>query len=316
MERFQAANLEPEAAVQHLKDRGYVVIEGMLPKDELEQISDEVDEILALEREHPFEPEDGPSSPDDAAMEEYMAKSYKISDAEHARVMRRIRHSRAESYGTPWPVPPERMNKSFVHVPTLFDRDKSQRIWNLPNKLKQCGRLIEDPTLLGLGRSMLDEDCVLSDISVTSIGPHSGGGGAWHIDAPLTQMPEPLPEISFAVQNVWMLDDFTTENGATHVVPGSHLTRKKPAWGHDPIDDEIVLTAPAGSLAMWLSHTWHASGENFTDRPRRAVLGYYVRSWVRPWSDYTKSLSPDVVKSYSPTARYLLGFSAYGPQRG
>ena len=71
---------------------------------------------------------------------------------------------------------------------------------------------------------MLEEDCVLSDISATSIGPNSGGSGAWHIDAPLTQMPEPLPEIPLAVQNAWIIDDFTVDNGATHVVPKSHLS--------------------------------------------------------------------------------------------
>tara|TARA_B100001750_G_C15165269_1_gene426488 strand:- start:46 stop:537 length:492 start_codon:yes stop_codon:yes gene_type:complete len=163
---------------------------------------------------------------------------------------------------------------------------------------------------------MLDEDCVLSDISATSIGPKSGGSGAWHIDAPLTQMPEPLPEIPLAVQNAWIIDDFTVDNGATHVVPKSHLSRKKPGWGYDDIENEIVLSAPAGSLAMWTSHTWHKSGENITNTPRRAILGYYIRSWIRPWSDFTRVLSPEQAKQYSPTARYLLGYSAYPPNRG
>ena len=103
--------------------------------------------------------------------------------------------------------------------------------------MKQSGRLIEDPVLLQLVREVLGQDCLLSDISATSIGPNSGGSGAWHIDA---QLPEPLPEILLSVQNVWILDDFTAENGATRVVPGSHISRKKPKWGYDSLEGEIA----------------------------------------------------------------------------
>ena len=316
MSNFDAYNLDEQAAISHLKEQGYVVIENLLNKDDIAKLSDAVDVIFKRERENPFNPSDITDSEDDQSLREYLIKSYKISEDESERLMNRIKHSKKLNHDTPWPLPPEKMNKSFLHVPTLFDYDKSQRIWNLPAKLQQCEKLIEHPILIKLVRAMLDEDCVLSDISATSIGPNSGGSGAWHIDAPLTQMPEPLPEIPLAVQNAWIIDDFTVENGATHVVPESHLSRKKPGWGYDDIENEIVLSAPAGSLAMWTSHTWHKSGENITNTPRRAILGYYIRSWIRPWSDFTQVLSPKQAKQYSPTSRYLLGYSAYPPNRG
>ena len=315
MTAYSATDLDLESALGYLNEHGYVVIEGLLGQTELEQVRGEIEDIYAREREAPFDPGDGDETPDDAALEEYLFTGYKITEAERDRLMRRIRHTRELNHGTPWPVPPQRMNKSFLHVPTLFDYDKSQRVMNLPKKMGTCGRLIEDPTVLRLVRAVLDEDCVLSDISATSIGPHTDGG-AWHIDVPLTQLPEPLPEIPLTMQNAWMLDDFTAENGATRIVPGSHLTRKKPTWGYEPIDGEIILEAPAGSVAIWISNTWHHSGPNFTDRPRRAILGYYCRSWIKPHSNYAASLSADVAQRYSPTARYLLGWSASGPERG
>ena len=316
MNTFNASNFDDFVAIDMLKKDGYIVIEDVLPKNILNQIIDETNIIFENERASPFSPQLQSSREDNKHLREYIANSYKISKEEIERLMNRIQYTKSENLDTPWPLPPEKMNKSFLHVPTLFDYDKSQRIWNLPAKLKICAHLIENPILLRLVRSMLDEDCVLSDISATSIGPHSGGSGAWHIDSPLTQMPEPLPEIPLAVQNVWILDDFTSDNGATHVVPGSHLSLKKPPWGYQDIDNDVILSAPAGSLAMWTSHTWHKSGENITDDPRRAILGYYVRSWIKPWSDFTKILSPEIAKSYSPTARYLLGYSANSPDRG
>ena len=315
MKTFHGSNLDLDAANNYLLEHGYLVVEDLLGRDELAEISAKVDEIFSREREAPYDPGDGPSGPDDEAMEAYMADSYKISEAEHGRLMRRIRYDRAQNLHTPWPVPPDQMNKSFLHVPTLFDHDRSQRIWNLPAKLMQCGRLMEDRSVLGLARSVLGEDCILSEIAATSIGPQTDGG-AWHVDSPLTQMPEPLPDLPLAVQTAWMLDDFTPDNGASRVVPGSHLTKKKPSWGYDDVEGEIRLTAPAGSMAFWLVQTWHRSGPNYTDGPRRAIIAQYHRSWVSTWSDFPRSIPEEVANEYSPTARYLMGWSSKPPRRG
>jgi len=114
---------------------------------------------------------------------------------------------------------------------------------------------------------------------------------------------------------VWLLDEFTEHNGATRIVPGSHRSRRSPPWSSDPLPDEIALTAPAGSVALWLSNTWHRSGPNSTDRPRRALIINYNRSWVRGFTDFTATLDPQVAKRFSPTARYLLGFGARAPER-
>ena len=316
MKRFNAtSDGHQEEALHYLREHGFVVIESMLTDEDLDEIRQAVEEMLARERQTPFDPGDGPATEDDVAMEAYLAEAYKISAAELSRNMKRIRHSRAQNRGTPWPVEASQVHHNFMHVPLLLDDDKTQRIYNLPTKLPQCGRLIEDPFLLPLLSALLREDFILSEITATSIGPHTEGG-SWHIDAPLTMLPEPLPEVVLAVQTVWMLDDFTPDNGATRVVPGSHRTLKKPPSGYDPIAGEIALTAPAGSLGLWLSHTWHRLGANVTDDPRRAILGYYSQAWVKPFSDFTRSVPPEVIERYSPRARYLLGWSAFGPTRG
>ena len=314
--RYDASkNQHQAAAVEHLQEHGYVIWEGMLSKHELQRITSDVEEILVRERETPFEPGDGPESPDDEAVRAYLADSYQSSEEEIARAMKRIRFTRAQNYATPWPVKADQVNHNFLHIPLLLDGEKTQRSYNLPAKLDGCDRLMDHPVLIGLLEEILDPDFILSSMAATSIGPHTNGG-YWHVDAPLSVCPEPLPDIPLAVQSVWMIDEFTAENGATRVVPGSHQSRKKPPWQFDAIDGEIPLTAPAGSVAMWLSHTWHRAGPNLTDKPRRAILGYYSRSWVKPFTDFTRSVPSDIVQRYSPRARYQLGWSAFGPTRG
>ena len=290
-----------KSVLTHLSERGYAVIEGVLSEDEIRHYRGLVEELFERERGQPFEPEDGPALPEDAEMEAYLKDSYQISDAERERLMRRIRHSRAQNEGTPWPVPPSGVVKNFLHLPTLFDYDQSQRIWNLVNKAPDFGKLVEHPVVLSLARGILGDDCVLADCSATSIGPHTDEGGAWHVDVPLGQLPEPLPDFPLTIQNAWMLDAFTTTNGATQIVPDSHRTRRKPVWGEQQ-EEGKMLTGSPGSVAIWLSNTWHRSGPNTTDDPRRAILCYYSRSWIKPFTDYTSIVPGDCTNLFTRTA--------------
>ena len=299
----------------HLNEAGYVVIENALPDELLARLRSTVDHLLACERAAPSVPGDGPSHPNDHEFEAFFRDSYTVSEAEVTRLMQRIRHTRASQAGTPWPVEACRVNKCFLHLPTMFDNDRSQRVWNLLNKCDDSAALVEHSTVLPLVQRVLGFDCVLSDCSATSIGPQTGGG-AWHVDAPLGQLPEPLPDFAITTQNAWLLDDFTADNGATRIVPGSHATRRKPGWVAGEMPDEITLTAPAGSVAVWLSNTWHRSGPNTTDQPRRAILSYYCRSWVAPFTDFCSNADPTMVNRFSPAVRYLMGYSAKAPTRG
>jgi len=163
-----------EATLARLTEQGYVVIEGVLPRSQLEDLRDAIDVRFAEEREAPFVPDDrSTSAAQDAEIEAFLADNYSVSEVELGRLMQRIRHTCAENHGTPWPVPPREVNKTFLHLPTLFDQDRSQRIWNLLNKEAWCAGLVEHPEVLALVRSILGQDCVLSDCSGTSIGPHT-----------------------------------------------------------------------------------------------------------------------------------------------
>ena len=173
---------------------------------------------------------------------------------------------------------------SFIHIPTFFDDGRSQRIFNLINKDPAFAPLVEHPTVLAMMDVALGRDLIALDVSVNHVGPHTASGG-WHVDSPITQIPEPLPNFTLSIQSAWMLDDFTEDNGATHVVRGSHTTQRKPPGGRDRLADEVVLEGPAGSLAIWLSQTWHRHGANVTDAPRCGVIVQYGRSWVKPFVD-------------------------------
>jgi ectoine hydroxylase-related dioxygenase (phytanoyl-CoA dioxygenase family) len=303
--------IDIDALKHQLAEEGYAVIENVLDAGQLARARERVAQLMAKELAEPF-PLDTEQHEDDAEIEAYYRKHYTVSDAEARRMVARVHQYRRDNADTRWPVPIQKVSKNFLHLPTLFDHDQSQRVWNLLNKAPDLIPLAEHPVILPMVRHVLGEDCNLHDFQSTSIGPRTGGG-AWHVDAPLGQIPEPLPEFPLTLQNVWMLDDFTAENGATRVMPRSHKLRKSPPWGSGPMDGEVTLTAPAGSVAIWLSNTWHRSGPNDTDGQRRAILCNYNVSWLRNFADFTSTLPAEVVATLSHEARYLLGFGARAP---
>jgi ectoine hydroxylase-related dioxygenase (phytanoyl-CoA dioxygenase family) len=302
-------------ALEQLEAEGYVVLENLAEVATVHELRARVERLLDYERQHPFDPGDGaPTARDDDAAAHF-ADIWELSDDEAERVARRNRHQQEREFDTPWPVPAPEVCISFIHIPTFFDNGRSQRIFNLINKEPAFAPLVEHPTVLAMMDVALGRDVIALDVSVNHVGPHTASGG-WHVDSPITQIPEPLPNFTLSIQSAWMLDEFTEENGATHVVRGSHLTQRKPPGGRDRLDDEVVLEGPAGSLAIWLSQTWHRHGANVTDSPRCGVIVQYGRAWIKPFVDLRSPITAEQADAFSPRLRYLLGCNANPPVRG
>ena len=122
-----------QQGLESLKQTGYVIFENVLRGDDLQHFMSEYDRIMAYERDHPFDPGDGPSLPDDDQMTKYLADAYKIDEDELARVLKRIRHTRAENHGTPWPVPAEKVSHSFLQMPIVSSNGQ-------PAQLQRAGQ--------------------------------------------------------------------------------------------------------------------------------------------------------------------------------
>jgi ectoine hydroxylase-related dioxygenase (phytanoyl-CoA dioxygenase family) len=120
-------------------------------------------------------------------------------------------------------------------------------------------------------------------------------------------LPKPHPEVQVA--SVIALVDFTAENGATRVVPGSHR------WPADrvPASDELVpAEMAAGSAVLYLGSTLHAGGANVTaDVRRRAMHVSYCLGWLRTEENQYLATPIDVVRSLPREAQALLGYAVH-----
>jgi ectoine hydroxylase-related dioxygenase (phytanoyl-CoA dioxygenase family) len=301
--------------LERLDADGYIVLEDVLDGGTVRDLRGRVEQILQREREHPFDPGESPSTARDDQTAAHFAEIWELSDDEAERLTRRNRRRQAEEFDTPWPVSAAEVCISLIHIPTFFDNGRSQRIFNLINKDIAFAPLIEHPIMLATIDRALGRDAIALDVSVNHVGAHTASGG-WHVDSPITQIPEPLPNFTLSIQSVWMLDEFTEDNGATHVVRGSHLIQRKPPSARGRLDGEVVLEGSAGSLAIWLSQTWHRHGANVTDVPRCGVIVQYGRSWIKPFVDLRTPMTAQQAQAFSPRLRYMLGCNANPPVRG
>jgi len=179
------------------------------------------------------------------------------------------------------------------------------RLANLINKDPLFEVCISHPRLLAGIAHVLKNDFKLSSLNARFALP---GEGLQHLHA---DWGGGVPPGEYEVCNsIWLLDDFTEANGATRVVPGSHNWNKTPKQamadpkGSHP--DEKLLQAPAGTVVIFNSHTWHGGTLNRTDKPRRAMHSYFTRRHNAQQTDQRANLSPETVARLSEEAKLIL----------
>jgi ectoine hydroxylase-related dioxygenase (phytanoyl-CoA dioxygenase family) len=153
----------------------------------------------------------------------------------------------------------------------------ARRLANLVDKGEVFREAIARPEMLALVQSVLGDGFKLSSLNMRSANPRSSSVQPLHIDMGL------LPDQKgYAVCNcIWLLDDFTEQNGALRVVPGSHNWHRKPQdelsdpYAHHP--QELLVTGKAGTVVVMNAHTWHGGTANRTDKERRALHSFFCR---------------------------------------
>jgi ectoine hydroxylase-related dioxygenase (phytanoyl-CoA dioxygenase family) len=105
---------------------------------------------------------------------------------------------------------------------------------------------------------------------------------------------------------IWALTDFTPDNGATRVVPGS------PGWDDDRRPDEHEKTQAvmsAGSVLLYSGSVIHSGGENRTQEDRIGANITYCLAWLRTEENQYLSCPPEIAKDLDPDLQELMGYT-------
>jgi hypothetical protein len=106
---------------------------------------------------------------------------------------------------------------------------------------------------------------------------------------------------------IWALTDFSEENGATHVIPGSQ------DW---PLDrnpksptESIQATMSRGSVLCYSGTVIHGGGANRSDAARVGLNITYCLGWLRQEENQFLSCPPHIAKDLEPELTDLLGYT-------
>ncbi|HLK23572.1 MAG TPA: phytanoyl-CoA dioxygenase family protein [Caulobacteraceae bacterium] len=201
-----------------------------------------------------------------------------------------------------------------------FEGRTTERVYTLVARGKVYEQIVSDPRLLAILGAFLKPNFLLSASHAICIYPGEKAQSL-HTDDAFYLVPRPRPALAVSV--IGAVDDFTAENGATVVLPGTHR------WGADEIEafrdgrlpkdkipEPVPLVMPAGSIAAFPGTLVHGAGANRSKAPRLGYTNQYCEPWLRTQENFYLAVPRDRVAAMAPETQSLLGYSITQPFLG
>jgi ectoine hydroxylase-related dioxygenase (phytanoyl-CoA dioxygenase family) len=201
----------------------------------------------------------------------------------------------------------DRLERELGVVPAGndFEGARTLRIYNLLVHGALYQGIPIDEAVLPVVEGVLDPGCLISSLSSIVICPGEKAQPI-HSDDILIPLPKPHPPL--VCNTMWAITDFTEANGATRLVPGSHLL-DNPDYGGDY--ETIPAEMRKGSVLVWDGALWHGGGANRTDERRYGIAMNYCAGFIRQQENQQLGVPPALVREFPPRLQQLVGYSVY-----
>jgi ectoine hydroxylase-related dioxygenase (phytanoyl-CoA dioxygenase family) len=201
-----------------------------------------------------------------------------------------------------------RLERVYEVVPAdnSFEGSRTVRIYNLLALGELYEAIPTHPSVLPVVDRVLDPGCLVSSLSSIAILP---GETAQPIHADDQLIPLDKPHAPTVCNSMWALTDFTEANGATRVVPGSHLADHSPDYGAPY--DSVPAEMPKGGVLIWHGSLWHGGGANCTEARRIGIAMNYCAGFIRQQENQQLGIPREIAARFSPRLRQLCGYGIY-----
>ncbi len=191
-------------------------------------------------------------------------------------------------------------------APNVFEGAKTVRIYNLLVYGKLWEQVPVHDNVLPIVERVLDPGCLVSSLSSIAICSDEIPQPI-HADDQLIPIPKPHPSI--VCNSMWALTDFTEENGATRIIPGSHKRDHSPEFGKQYESQPAIMKK--GSVMVYDGAMWHGGGANRTSQRRIGVAMNYCAGYIRQQENQQLGIPRTIAKGFSPRLRELVGYGVY-----
>lgn len=186
-----------------------------------------------------------------------------------------------------------------------FEGYNTKRIYALPDKSRAFDEFPIHDTVTKLNDYFLQPAYLITSYHTVVIEPGEKEQEI-HTDDGLISLPRPRPLMGCGTMVA--LDEFTADNGATTLIPGSHL------WSDDrkPAREEMIpAIMPAGSMVYFLNTVWHSGGANTSSQRRRSLTVQYCQPWIRPYENMTVAMGWEKIDQVPKKLLQLMGYSTH-----
>ena len=187
-----------------------------------------------------------------------------------------------------------------------FAGRSTTRTGALVARSEMARRLVMAPQILAGAQTFLEPYCLRIQLHLTQVIRLRPGQGAQMIHRDRWAWGKYMKDLEPQFNTIWALTDFTEENGATQLVPGSV------DWPDDrrPGPEEICqATMKAGSVLIYSGSVFHGGGENRSDADRIGINITYTLGWLRQEENQYLSCPPEIAREFSPELQDLLGYA-------
>jgi ectoine hydroxylase-related dioxygenase (phytanoyl-CoA dioxygenase family) len=195
----------------------------------------------------------------------------------------------------------------------LFYGEKTKRIHSLARKSETTRAMIMMPPVVAIMNRVLGPNCNQIQLNLTQGIQIWPGEKAQVIHRDDSMFPIKHKPFEFMVNAMWAYGEFTRDNGATIVVPGSHK------WDPDRVPAESEITQAEmlpGEVLIYLGSLIHAGGQNRSHLPRTGIALSYCLGWIRQSENQYFAAPPDIAKHFSKDLQDMLGYSVQRPNLG
>jgi ectoine hydroxylase-related dioxygenase (phytanoyl-CoA dioxygenase family) len=186
-----------------------------------------------------------------------------------------------------------------------FEGARTLRIYNLLVHGEMYQQIPVWDSVLPVVEAVLDQGCLISSLSSIVICPGEKAQPI-HSDDILIPLPKPHPPL--VCNTMWAITDFTESNGATRLVPKSHL-RENPNYGGDY--ETVPAEMSKGSVLVWDGALWHSGGANHTDERRYGIAMNYCAGFMRQQENQQLGVPAELVRTFPPRLQELVGYGVY-----
>ncbi len=190
-----------------------------------------------------------------------------------------------------------------------FNGYKTLRLGTILARSRTSAELIGHPRVMEVADAILLPNCVNYQIGSTAAIEIHPGEEAQMLHKDDDMYPIRVVGMELQISAMWALCEFTEENGATRLIPGSHKVMEQ-----FPRDESVTVSGPMpkGSVFYYMGSVLHGGGANRSTAARAGLVNTYALGWLRPEDNHLLAIPREIADSYPEHIRRLMGYQASG----